>query len=205
MSEPKKPADLSRDTTGRTMPHCPDFARAVREADVDESLFAQIVDCFADRLTRFANYYCKDDSLGADAFQEAMLATINGLPGYRGDSPIEPWLRRIVMTSCSRLRRGKKNDPSVNVPMDDPAGSLAFADSSPDQEMSLIMAQGLELVGAEIDSLDEPNRSLLKAHDIEEVPIADLADRYEMTQEAVKSRLKRARAAVRDRLADHIA
>lgn len=204
MNEPDKPADLGTDTTGRTMPHCPDFARAVREADVDESLFAQIVECFAGRLTRFANYYCKDDSLGSDAFQEAMLATIGGLEGYRGDSPIEPWLRRIVMTSCSRLRRGKKNDPSVNVPMDDREGTMSFADSSPDQEIRLIMAQGLELVSNEIEALDEPNRSLLKAHDIEETPIKDLAVSFEMTEEAVKSRLKRSRAFVRDRISAHI-
>ncbi len=200
MGDDIKPNDLSTDTTGRTMPHCPDFARAVREADVDESLLAQIVDCFAGRLTRFANYYCKDDNLGSDAFQEAMLATIGGLQGYRGDSPIEPWLRRIVMTSCSRLRRGKKNDPSVNVSMDDREGSLAFADSNPDQEIRLIMAQGLSMVNEEIEALDEPNRSLLKAHDIDETPIRELATSFEMSQEAVKSRLKRARATVRDRL-----
>ena len=161
MSKNEKPADLRTDTTGRTMPRCPDFARAVREANVDESLFGQIVECFAGRLTRFAKYYCKNDSLGLDAFQEAMLATLGGLDGYRGDSPIEPWLRRIVKTSCARLRRGKKNDPSTNVSMDERDGGMAFADSSPDQEIRLIMAQRLSMVNDEIEALDEPNRSLL--------------------------------------------
>jgi len=200
MNDDNKPTDLGTDTTGRTMPRCPDFARAVREADVDESLFAQIVECFAGRLTRFAKYYCKDDSLGSDAFQEAMLATLGGLDGYRGDSPVEAWLRRIVMTSCSRLRRGKKNDPSTNVSMEEQDGGMAFADSSPDQEIRLIMAQRLTMVNNEIEALDEPNRSLLKAHDVEEISIADLAEKFDMTSEAVKSRLKRSRAIVRDRL-----
>lgn len=200
MIKNEKPADLGTDTTGRTMPRCPDFARAVREANVDESLFGQIVECFAGRLTRFAKYYCKNDSLGLDAFQEAMLATLGGLDGYRGDSPIEPWLQRIVMTSCSRLRRGKKNDPSTNVSMDERDGGMAFADSSPDQEIRLIMAQRLSMVNDEIEALDEPNRSLLKAHDVEEIPIADLAGKFDMTEEAIKSRLKRSRAIVRDRL-----
>jgi len=200
MKENGKPADLGVDTTGRRGPDCPDFARAVREANVDESLFAQIAQCFAARLSAFASYYCRDESLGSDAFQEAMLATIAGLDGYRGDSPVEPWLRRIVMTSCSRLRRGKKNDPSVNVPMEERDAGLAFADSSPDQELRLIVAEGLRMVDTEIQALEEPNRSLLRAHDIEEVPIADLAARFDLTEEAIKSRLKRARAQVRDRL-----
>jgi DNA-directed RNA polymerase specialized sigma24 family protein len=35
---------------------------------------------------------------------------------------------------------------------------------------------------------------------VEEIPISDLTDRFEMTEESVKSRLKRARAQVREKL-----
>ena len=75
-----------------------------------------------------------------------------------------------------------------------------LADSTPDQELQLILAERLELLYAEIEKLDEPNRSLLRLHDAEEVPIEELAARFGMTQDAVKSRLKRARARVRDNL-----
>ena len=177
---------------------CPDFARVLREGSPDESLFEQIVHCFSGRLASFARYRCRDETLGQDAFQEAMLTAFTKLDTFRGDSPIEPWLRRIVVSSCSRLRRGKKNDPAVNLPLDADRGDGVAESSSGDQELQLEVAQSLELLQAELERLDELNRRLFEAHDIEEVPIAQLAERFALSEEAIKSRLKRARAQVRD-------
>ncbi len=195
---PDKP--LSKSTDGLTSAHCPDFAEIVRQSTPDSSLFEQVADCFSDRLEDFAKYVCRDDTKGKDAFQDAMIAAMTHLDTYRGDSPIDAWLRRIVVTSCSRLRRGKKNDPSINRPLETKEHTSAMADKTPDQELRLILRERLELVRREIEALDEPNRTLLTLHDIEEVPIADLTVQFDMTGEAVKSRLKRARAAVREKL-----
>ena len=177
---------------------CPDFARVLREGSADESLFDQIIGCFAGRLASFARYRCGDETLGQDAFQEAMLTAFTKLDSFRGDSPIEPWLRRIVISSCSRLRRGKKNDPTVNLPFDPERGDGASAPSEGEQGLQLEIAESLELLREEIELLEEPNRTLLKRHDIEEVPIVELAAEFALTAEAVKSRLKRSRAQVRD-------
>jgi RNA polymerase sigma factor (sigma-70 family) len=179
---------------------CPDFAEIVKQSSPDESLFEQIVACFSDRLTDFAKYYCRDDNLGKDAFQEAMISTMTYLDTYRGDSPIEPWLRRIVTSACSRLRRGKKNDPSINIPIPQGEAGPMLADSSPNQEIRFLIAERMELVYNEIDKLKEPNRTLLMLHDVKEEPISALTKQFDMTEEAVKSRLKRSRAAVRSQL-----
>ena len=81
-----------------------------------------------------------------------------------------------------------------------PAQSMT--DSSPDQELRMMIAEQLMLVQREIEKLKEPNRSMLMLHDVEEVPIADLTERFSMTEESVKSRLKRSRATVRQNLLD---
>jgi len=174
---------------------CPDFAKAVREATADESLFTQVVACFAGWLESFALFTCGDRERGADAFQDAMVAALDNLGTYRGDAPIEPWLRRIVVSACSRLRRGRKNSPAFNVPLDADAPAAA---SAADQELKLELLEGLARLGRGIDALEEPNRSLLLAHDVDEIPIGELAEKLGMTAGAVKSRLKRARAAVRE-------
>jgi RNA polymerase sigma-70 factor (ECF subfamily) len=179
---------------------CPDFAEIVKQSSPDESLFEQIVACFSDRLSNFAKYYCRDDNLGKDAFQEAMISTMTYLDTYRGDSPIEPWLRRIVTSACSRLRRGKKNDPSINIPIEPGEKGPILADASPNQELRFLIAERMELVYKEIDKLKEPNRSLLMLHDVKEVPISTLMEQFDMSEEAVKSRLKRSRATVRTQL-----
>jgi len=188
---------MTAGANGKGRRECPDFARAVREATADESLFAQVVACFAKRLESFAAFTCRDPGLGADAFQDAMVAALDNLSSYRGDAPIEPWLRRIVVSACSRLRRGRKNSPAFNLPLDAEAPAAA---SAADQELKAMMLEGLERLGREIDALEEPNRSLLLAHDVDEISIEELAARFAMTPEAVKSRLKRARAAVRDKI-----
>ncbi len=179
---------------------CPDFARIVREASLDRSLFEQIAACFSNRLEDFAKYYCRDDTLGKDAFQDAMVSAMRYLETYRGDSPIESWLRRIVVSACSRLRRGKKNAASSNLPLEQASTLQSMADASPDQELRMMLAEQLTLVQQEIEKLKEPNRSMLMLHDVEEVPIADLTEKFSMTEESVKSRLKRSRAIVRERL-----
>ncbi|MCK9523548.1 MAG: sigma-70 family RNA polymerase sigma factor [Proteobacteria bacterium] len=192
------PAAAPTETVDDTQaPQCPDFAEIVRNSDVDESLFEQVASCFSKRLADFANYYCNDFALGQDAFQEAMITTWKQLGTYRGDSPIEPWLRRIVVSSCSRLRRGKKNNRSLHTPLDDHPMLPELSDHGPSAEMRTMIAQGMERVSAEIDRLNEPNRSLLLRHDVYEESVAALAGEFQMTVDAVKSRLKRSRAQVR--------
>jgi RNA polymerase sigma-70 factor (ECF subfamily) len=179
---------------------CPDFAEILRETTPDSSLFEQIALCFSDRLEEYAKYVCRDESTGKDAMQDAMLAAMTNLESYRGDSPIEGWLRRIVVSACSRIRRGRKNDPAVNRPLESVEALQPLAEPGPDQELQLLLKERLELLSDEIEQLDEPNRSLLRLHDVQEVPITDLVDRFGMTAEAIKSRLKRGRALVRERL-----
>ena len=186
---------------------CPDFAEIIKETTPDHSLFEQIATCFAGRLESFAKYYCKDPNLGKDAFQDAMVSAMRYLETYRGDSPIESWLRRIVVSACSRLRRGKKNSPSINLPLEEMLSAPPATESGDiraDQELRFMVSEQLMLVQREIDKLKEPNRTMLMLHDVEEVSIADLTDRFQMTEESVKSRLKRSRAVVRQNLLDMI-
>ncbi len=185
---------------------CPDFAEMIKDTTPDESLFEQIAGCFAGRLESFAKYYCKDPNLGKDAFQDAMISAMRYLETYRGDSPIESWLRRIVVSACSRLRRGKKNSPAVNLPLETTVSESGTPanESAPDQELRLMLAEQLLLVQNEIGKLKEPNRTMLMLHDVEEVPIVELTERFQMSAESVKSRLKRSRATVRQNLLNMI-
>ncbi|MCP4605227.1 MAG: sigma-70 family RNA polymerase sigma factor [Proteobacteria bacterium] len=204
MENDRKPINTAPSAPADIAAHCPDFAEIVRNSTPDESLFEQIAQCFSERLEEFAKYVCRDETSGKDAFQDAMLAAMTHLNTYRGDSPVDAWLRRIVVTSCTKLRRGKKNDPHLNRPLETREVASALADKKPDQELRLILAERLELVRREIESLDEPNQSLLMLHDVREVTIAELGKQFDMTEEAVKSRLKRSRAKVRSRLLKHI-
>jgi RNA polymerase sigma-70 factor, ECF subfamily len=198
---PPDKLNISRAKPFSHLDKCPDFAEIVKNSTPDRSLFEQIAVCFSERLEEFAKYYCNDPNLGKDAFQDAMISAMRYLDTYRGDAPIEPWLRRIVVSSCSRLRRGKKNALTSNLSLDaEPSLADALKAPTADQELRLMLRERLALVQSEIEKLKEPNRSLLMLHDIEEVSIAELTTRFDMTEEAVKSRLKRSRSQVRESL-----
>ncbi len=175
---------------------CPDFAAILRDDDPDEKLINQIVSCFYDSLSDFARYKCGNPSLAEDTIQDSMLTMMKSLQSYRGDAPLDSWLRALVVSSCSRSRRGKKNDPKLHSPLiadekDDTSGKT---------ENDLIIKENFNKLLALIDDLGEPNRSLLLEHESEDASIESLAGKYQLTPEAIKSRLKRSRAKVRERL-----
>jgi RNA polymerase sigma-70 factor (ECF subfamily) len=181
---------------------CPDFASLLREARPDGALSEQLVTCFGHELERQARQRCRNQALAEDAAQDALVGALENLGSFRGDAPIEAWLRRLVLSACSRLTRGRKNAPAYNLPLDElPRDVEAGAEGGDGlQERAVLLSERLALLREALADLSEPNRELLLAHEAEDEPIAALARRFGTTQEGVKSRLKRARAQLRARL-----
>ena len=178
---------------------CPDFAAMARDGDMAPGAIDMIIECFGKRLERFATYRCQDQHLGEDALQETMISLIRNLDAYRGDAPIEPWLKKLVVGACGRLRRGKKNAPEMNLPLDNTVIEGHASDSRSAEAMMEIKGE-LERVGAALRSLPEVNRNLIYLREGENLSIKELAAQFDLSQEAVKSRLKRARVQLREAL-----
>jgi len=179
---------------------CPDFAAMAKEGKIESADIEQIISCFGKRLERFANMQCRNETQGEDALQDTMINLIQNLDAYRGDAPIEYWLRRMVVGACSRLKRGKKNAPNVNLPLDETVvGPLA--DKRPDAETLHDLRSEIDRLGRALKSLPELNRTLFYLHDGEGRSINELSASFGLTAEAVKSRLKRTRAQLRNELA----
>ncbi|MCP4546476.1 MAG: RNA polymerase sigma factor [bacterium] len=180
---------------------CPDFAAMAQRGEMDESLLEQIIHCFGQRLQRFAAYRCEDGTLAEDALQDAMINLIENIDSYRGDAPIEPWLRRLVVSACSHMRRGRKNASALHRSLDEDL-AREIVDPVAEKEVA-VSSLSSELIRIEeaIRGLPEPNRSLLLKHEAEEVPLEELAAEFNLSLDAVKSRLKRSRAKLREQLA----
>ncbi len=176
---------------------CPDFAQILRTTPADAETQEQIVVCFYEEMSKAARHICRDGILAEDAVQEAMATGLRVLHTYRGDAPLQYWLRKLVVSSCNRLRRGRKNNPRLHVPLAQGDAERADAAIRPAQEMEVLLSERLALLAEALSDVPEPNRSLLLRHEGEEVPLKDLADELELSVEAVKARLKRTRAQVR--------
>ena len=106
------------------------------------------------------------------------------------------WLYRLAASACTRMRRGQKNDPALHVPLE--SGSRV-AESLGKQADALLTARMLPLRQA-LSSLTAADRAVLLLRDGEGLTAAETAAELGITEAAVKSRLQRTRAVLREKL-----
>ena len=154
-------------------------------------------------LYRFGLRMCGNVEDAGDVAQESLISMVRSLRDFRGDSSVSTWLYTIARRFCIKKRRRSRFAPAREESLDAP-GALAahgLADPSPSPEQT---AAGRELTSAltrAIDALDPAQREVLVLRDLEGLPASEAARVLGISVDAVKSRLHRARVAVRQELA----
>jgi RNA polymerase sigma-70 factor (ECF subfamily) len=173
---------------------------AVRQGDAAalEALLAR----YQPQLYRFGLRMCGNVEDAGDVAQESLISMARSLRDFRGESSVSSWLYTIARRFCMKKRRRSKFAPAREESLDAPgstAGQLADPAPNPEQiagnrelEMALVRA---------IDALEIPQREVLVLRDIEGLSAAEVATVLGISVDAVKSRLHRARLAVRHELA----
>lgn len=140
-----------------------------------------------------------DETSAEDATQEAFIKAYQRLDGYRGGS-FEGWLKRIVSNTCYDEMRRRQRRPIVYLedmvaPDSDDEAPLPAETPTPEQ-----VAQTHELqraIARCIRSLTLDQRMVLVLSDVEGLRYDAIAEQLQIAQGTVKSRLSRARLAVR--------
>lgn len=152
---------------------------------------------------RFGLKMCRDPEDAKDVLQETLLSMARGIRDFRGASSISTWLYTIARSFCIKQRRRSKFAPAEERSLDtelvsegkqlpDPAQSPDEALANRQIERSLEQA---------IRSLEPMYREVLLLRDVEGLTAPEVAEVLGVTVEAVKSRLHRARLAVRAEVA----
>jgi RNA polymerase sigma-70 factor (ECF subfamily) len=152
------------------------------------------------RVYRFGKKMCRDDEDAADVLQETLLAAARTLPEFREASSVSTWLYTIARSFCIKRRRTSKFAPAVVESLDqDEAGAVADPARSPEEAVAGRQLQ--RALDEAIAALEPMYREVLVLRDVEGLPAAEVAEALGLSVEAVKSRLHRARMAVRERVA----
>lgn len=175
----------------------------------DEAAFALIVRSTAGPLLAAARRFLRDEEDARDAVQEAFLKAHQSLEGFQGSAKVSTWLHRIVVTTCLMKLRTRRRHPEEPI---EPLLPSFLEDGhatepSSDWEDAVTRLERRELsalVRAQIARLPESLRVTLLLRDIEEMEIAEIAAQLELTPNAVKIRLHRARQALRTLLDPHL-
>jgi RNA polymerase sigma-70 factor, ECF subfamily len=158
------------------------------------------------KVYRFARRLCRHREDAEDVLQESLLAAARGLPRFRGASSLGTWLYAIARSHCIKKRRKSVFAPaevSLDTEARVAAGGVPDPSRRPDEALE---ASRLEAaLEREIARLDRPYREVLLLRDVEGLSSAEVARVTGLSVAAVKTRLHRARARLREALAPHMA
>jgi RNA polymerase sigma-70 factor (ECF subfamily) len=153
------------------------------------------------RVFRFGLRMCNDEERAKDVLQETLLAAARGIREFRGAASVSTWLYTIARSFCIKSRRASKFAPEQVESLDAAPEARRVADAARGPEEATAAAQLDAALRAAIASLEPMYREALVLRDVEGLPAAEVAEILGVSVEAVKSRLHRARLAVRERVA----
>jgi len=178
-----------------------DLLAAARRGDRDA--LEALAERYQPQVYRFGAKMCGDAEDARDIVQDTLLAMARSVGAFRGDSSISTWLYTIARRLCIKKRRKSKFAPTAEESLD-ALGAMRLedvADGMRNPEQQAIGRQVQVALDTAIASLDAPQREVLVLRDIEGLTAAEVARVLDVSVEAVKSRLHRARAAVREKVA----
>ncbi len=176
----------------------PDLLRE-RAKSGDPALLADLFECFRGDLLAFLRQRCGNAGDADDAMQDAFVAAARYLEGYRGETTLKNWLYRLASTACTRMRRGRKNDPQWNKPFEETT-SAPLARMG--REVEAMLEARLMPLQAAMGTLAPTDRAVLMLRDGQELSTREVARELRLSEAAVKSRLHRARKAVREAIGE---
>jgi RNA polymerase sigma-70 factor (ECF subfamily) len=154
-------------------------------------------------LYRFGLRMCGNVEDAGDVAQESLIAMARSLPDFRGDSSVSSWLYTIARRFCIKKRRRSKFAPVREDSLDaaDSAAAERLADPAPNPEQTATNRELATALTRAIAALDPAQREVLVLRDVEGLPAPEVATILGISVDAVKSRLHRARVALRGKLA----
>lgn len=195
--------------TGAALP--PDERKLLaRLREGEEAAFEELVRTQGGRMLSVAKRMLRNEDDARDAVQDAFLSAFRALDRFEGGSRLGTWLHRIVVNAALmklRTRRRKPEEPlDPLLPrfledghMERPARAWARrADEALESE------ETRRLVLDRIGELPETYRTILLLRDVEGLDTEETAEALGITTGAVKTRLHRARLALRELLDPHL-
>jgi RNA polymerase sigma-70 factor, ECF subfamily len=176
----------------------------------DESAFRELVEQYGDRVYNMTYRMLGSAEEAEDLAQEVFITVFKSIDSFRGESKFSTWLYRITANHCKNrikylARRHDRSKSEFDEALDPQTAAAAIAvprgPVRPDVQL-----QGVELeqtLQELIAELDEEQRVLVVLRDIEELSYEEICQITGLPEGTVKSRLHRARLALRKKMMKH--
>ncbi|NJC95692.1 MAG: RNA polymerase subunit sigma-24 [Anaerolineales bacterium] len=173
----------------------------------DRAEFARLVDMYSGSIYRLGLRMLGSPQDAEDVLQNTFINVLTHIQNFEGRSSLATWLYRIAANEALMLIRKKK--PEVN--LEDVEGGDEDEDLKPTQfvdwsglpEDELLSGEGKSILDAAIQTLPESLRIVFLLRDVEGLSIRETAEALHLTETNVKTRLLRARMALREGLSTY--
>jgi RNA polymerase sigma factor (sigma-70 family) len=156
----------------------------------DRSALEQLMKSHKPALERYARRHCASDDV-EEAVQDALWILYRRLGGLRSVAAFAGWIYQVVRRACLKLTMSRRQDLSLDHL---PAGH--------DHDRGVGDAELRMTLSQIIAALPLPYREVLVLKDVQGHAAEEISAVLGIRVEAVKSRLHRARAMVREALSD---
>jgi len=162
----------------------------------DRAAIDELLERYEPSIYRFGLRMCGNEDAAREVLQETLLAAFRYLPGFRGEAALSTWLFQIARSFCIKERRGQHPTHSL-----DDATALGLVDPGPSPDAHVHAREIGELMSSAIAALAPEQREVLILRDVEGLSAEQAAEVIGIEVGALKSRLHRARMALRAKLA----
>jgi RNA polymerase sigma-70 factor (ECF subfamily) len=137
----------------------------------------------------------------AEVAQEAFLSAYRSIKSFRGDASFSTWLYRIAVNHANTRRKSLAQSQQRSALMEslEPA-----SDGGPDPAAAVERKELREHVQAALNGLEAEDAAIILLRDLQDVPYETIADVLGIPIGTVKSRLHRARRALKLRLMPYL-
>ena len=204
MSTPTPPQPIA------AQPVVTDEELVARARAKDFGAFEELVGRYEDKIYRLAFRFVRNETDAKEIVQDTFLSVWRKLDTFKGDAQFGSWLYRVAANAALMRLRAQRRHPEVSteeLPIDylDNYGHLPNTGENwakrPDDEL-----QSDELrrrIQAAVDDLPEIYRTVFLVRDVEGLSTEETAEVLQISVPTVKTRLHRARLALRDAISHY--
>jgi RNA polymerase sigma-70 factor, ECF subfamily len=167
----------------------------------------------AGRVYRLAYGITRNPADAEEVVQDVFLTVVRKGGSFEGQAALATWMYRVTMNAALNRRRGKRRELEVSLEEHLPtytedghrAGDRSdlLVDWSSTPEERVLSGESRQVLENAIDSLPAHYRAVLVLRDVEELSNEEVASIVGDSLASVKSRLHRARMALREQLTRH--
>lgn len=211
LNEPPTPASTDANAP---LPSLSDEELVARARARDVPAFEELVGRHEEKVYRLAMRFVRDDMDASEILQETFLSAWRNLDRFEGRAQFASWLHRVAVNAALMLLRSRRRHPEIAVEDVTPEmlgeaaaqagpvlGSGTDWSKQPDERF-----QSEELrryLQNAVDALPQSQRSVFLLRDVEGLSTEETAELMSLTIPTVKTRLHRARLALRQAITEY--